>query len=825
MGSLILLLLVLDRRAKVVARAKERERQQAVLAQHSQAEQERMRAYEQKREELRKRLKAEEAALQAKVGSLAGELQKKKLEALAERNRTAELKARLSALREVLAREQAGYEEQKLRSNSLSTKKRSALTEHEALARELLSLENALADVIAFRRRQAETYSLVPYLGKSGENRRPIYVECQADQIIVHPEHLIAKVASWDGTSPIQDLADKLAARLKANSDATKQKPYLLFLIRPQGIATYYRVLGSLGVQNIDSGYELIDSEWALDFGESEGSSPAQPWTKDPRTPAPTTLAGALPASPRLTAPARGVPQNGTEFAGNRGPNNGTNVSALKFGVAPSDSAKGQTVNGYGAGGVALSGRDGPIGSQGSPGTMPAQPGEITGRGPYGRESRQGYSSGSNSVVPRGVSAGSGGRGSAGGTGAGAREPGSLEDLLQAQDGPGRRSNGADASASARAGNAYRPSTPGTGVALPSPPVRGGEPGSNTGDSRVAFTELGQQGSGISQGQPKLLPLPGSNDPQGAPPQAAGAPLVGAAGSNGPATRDDGSNTGSDGFGPGQPGTAGSGTVGGTANGQSGSAGGTSAGLANLGSNGEPNTGPPVPASGGQPGNDVGGEVAASAPPGGAGAQSRTVNPAGQLGSGLAVDLDPGAAKPARAENADATVASTSRGASTGGSVGGQGLPMGDATGESVGRSGPPGPPDPLAHLAPRPKRAPAPAAFRLEGNRDLPIILECRADDVVMTVNDRHWQVADLERDPAARAALANAVQQWVDRRQATLREGQTPYRPLVRFRVKPDGLRTYYAAYPALEKLGLPMKRENVESQPPPAPHLRPE
>ena len=55
----------------------------------------------------------------------------------------------LTALRQVLAREQEGYEQEKLRSATVATKKRQVLSEHEALARELVNLESALADVIA----------------------------------------------------------------------------------------------------------------------------------------------------------------------------------------------------------------------------------------------------------------------------------------------------------------------------------------------------------------------------------------------------------------------------------------------------------------------------------------------------------------------------------------------------------------------------------------------------------------------------------------------------------------------------------------------------
>jgi Predicted membrane protein len=231
MGSLILLLLVLDRRAKVVARAKTRAQQEAVLAQQSKAERDRLRDFEQKRDLLRQQLKEQEASLHASLDSLQTQIQKKKQESLQERGRTLELQTRLAALRQVLAREQEGYEQAQRQTATVAAKKTRLLTEHEGLTREVVNLERALADVIAFRKRQAQTYSLVPYRGKSGDNRRPVYIECQSDQLIVHPERTIAKTGSWDGSNQLQSLAEKLKARLDANAAESKQKPYVLFLV------------------------------------------------------------------------------------------------------------------------------------------------------------------------------------------------------------------------------------------------------------------------------------------------------------------------------------------------------------------------------------------------------------------------------------------------------------------------------------------------------------------------------------------------------------------------------------------------------------------
>jgi hypothetical protein len=60
--------------------------------------------------------------------------------------------------------------------------------------------------------------------------------------------------------------------------------------------------------------------------------------------------------------------------------------------------------------------------------------------------------------------------------------------------------------------------------------------------------------------------------------------------------------------------------------------------------------------------------------------------------------------------------------------------------------------------------------------------------------------------------AALVQTVTNLIARRQASVRPGEPPYRPIICFRVAPDGLRTYLRAYPLLERLNVAMTRENV-------------
>ena len=64
-----------------------------------------------------------------------------------------------------------------------------------------------------------------------------------------------------------------------------------------------------------------------------------------------------------------------------------------------------------------------------------------------------------------------------------------------------------------------------------------------------------------------------------------------------------------------------------------------------------------------------------------------------------------------------------------------------------------------------------------------------------------------------AAQAAKTKTVLRQVTRWMTAVPAGEIPPRIEIHFRVRPDGLRAYYSAYPILEDLHLPMVRENAE------------
>jgi hypothetical protein len=130
---------------------------------------------------------------------------------------------------------------------------------------------------------------------------------------------------------------------------------------------------------------------------------------------------------------------------------------------------------------------------------------------------------------------------------------------------------------------------------------------------------------------------------------------------------------------------------------------------------------------------------------------------------------------------------------------------------------GPPLPtlPSALSAMQNTDKRRPTvtPSLARRFGNRDFVIVLECTADAVLIQPWGTRFPVAALPDKAGPDVPLVRAVQQRIAQRQASVQPGEPAYRPLIRFKVHPEGLHAYYQAYPLLAPLGISMMRESLE------------
>ena len=140
------------------------------------------------------------------------------------------------------------------------------------LTRDLLTLEQTLTGLKQARQYDDQRYSVVPYRGRLGQQRRPIYLECRSDSLVFHrggPGLQGETLSPAEIRSQVQRFSQPGAA------DSTAETAlYLLLLVRPDGIDNYYRTRAALEGLPIEYGYELVDANWVLDFPDERGDQP-----------------------------------------------------------------------------------------------------------------------------------------------------------------------------------------------------------------------------------------------------------------------------------------------------------------------------------------------------------------------------------------------------------------------------------------------------------------------------------------------------------------------------------------------------------------------
>jgi hypothetical protein len=937
MGSLILVLLAMDHKAKLAAKAKSelaarKVAEEAELlaaarrAEWEQARREQRAAWERKRDELHSRLESDKrnlegqmAALRARLSDSAARLQAE-LDGLGDAERKAlEEKGRLGGAAKALAERKSAVERAKVE----SAVQRAAL---EKMTADLALLEQTLRDLKAARERDRQTYSVVPYKGRRGESRRPLYIECGAGQVIFHPDRVSLSPERPDELrAEVRRRVARQKEIVQTSGGTADPTPYLMLLVRPDGIPAYYLFQSALRDMDVRYGYEFIDADWILDFPADDSPADGRPWTTIARSDgAPATGSGqagpravmglrpnGVPLAPEGPLVGGGRPGDGpTNAAGRSSPAGSAGGGGSAAGSAaggPSSATAAVSENGTGsraAGGPSIprTGVHGLLPGQATGGEMPAVagmggpgqgvPGGSGGNGLGGSPSSGNSSSGRFSGV---AGAGSGGNagpgggqgpalasGAAGGIGGGTGSPGTgggsgpvggvlfsgtggtpLSGVGSGASG-GSGGNGTNEGGSAGTGNGSGTAggalSTGTGGMRLSGPARGAGPGGTAGTGN-GFGAIGGAGAGGSTSSLPVRNGNGMGGMAGAGQGDGGSLPFGSAGSTG-ALPSGGGGTGlagtsqstATGIGSGlltSGGNGGSGgrlvppllaSSGGPAGGQSGGVNGiASAGAAGAAPGARNNSGYSAgsAASGtgtGGPGQGGGtpSPLAGAMPPPllpvteGQPAPPGTVISGSNAAAAPAPLFMPGQTPPeptngtqSNATTGTARVAASSAAASTGQPDGYRSrkpdvaltLPGNQAGGGGDGDSG-----DPLARYAPPAARAPGPRKpvalrpARLTGDRDYIIYVECREDSVVLYPAQRVFPLAEFARGGAG-TALAQAVQQMIDRRQSSVPAGGMPYRPQVCFLVRPETVRAYHTAYPTLDGLPVPKVRQNLE------------
>ncbi len=143
------------------------------------------------------------------------------------------------------------------------------------LAQKQAEIELAKAEVEKLKQQRAAKdrwYALIPYDGPNGTRRRPVYIECSEAGIVLQPEGLVLMPDDFNG--PLGP-GNPLDAALKAKREYLERHgergmPYPLLIVRPDGIVAYMVARAALKAWEEEFGYELIDAEMKLTYGEPD---------------------------------------------------------------------------------------------------------------------------------------------------------------------------------------------------------------------------------------------------------------------------------------------------------------------------------------------------------------------------------------------------------------------------------------------------------------------------------------------------------------------------------------------------------------------------
>jgi hypothetical protein len=107
----------------------------------------------------------------------------------------------------------------------------------------------------------AQVVELTP----TGSRKTPVYVECRQEGLLVHPEGIQIPA---DGL----ERADGPWASRVAEIAGDAGRQYVVFLVRPNGIDTFWKARAAVRDEKIDVGYDPVYAGGRIEFQQAGGS-------------------------------------------------------------------------------------------------------------------------------------------------------------------------------------------------------------------------------------------------------------------------------------------------------------------------------------------------------------------------------------------------------------------------------------------------------------------------------------------------------------------------------------------------------------------------
>ncbi|MFM8261684.1 MAG: hypothetical protein ACKN9S_05350 [Pirellula sp.] len=131
-----------------------------------------------------------------------------------------------------------------------------------------------LSEKIEQQKDHTPAFSIIPYDGANRTTRRPVYLECTQEGVVIQPEGILI---TMEDLGPPHGPGNPLDAALRVLRTAYQARdnvygitipPYPLLLVRPDGIHSYALARSAMSGWDDQFGYELIDAQMELAFPE-----------------------------------------------------------------------------------------------------------------------------------------------------------------------------------------------------------------------------------------------------------------------------------------------------------------------------------------------------------------------------------------------------------------------------------------------------------------------------------------------------------------------------------------------------------------------------
>jgi hypothetical protein len=144
-----------------------------------------------------------------------------------------------------------------------------------SLREQIDAKKKELLEEIENQKKRKPAFAVIPYVGNNGTSRRPVYLECTKQGVVIQPEGMLISVQDLKPpTGPGNPLDSalrvlRLAYQQRDVTFGINQPPYPLLLVRPDGIHTYAMALEAMSGWDDQYGYELINGDMDLTFPTS----------------------------------------------------------------------------------------------------------------------------------------------------------------------------------------------------------------------------------------------------------------------------------------------------------------------------------------------------------------------------------------------------------------------------------------------------------------------------------------------------------------------------------------------------------------------------